>query len=110
MSNQRENEYLIKLDKNINNIKRILFKYFENNPDFTKDNMNIIVEIESNVKRYCKTILLINQYVSQIINETYDMYKLKNQSDRDVVNEYLYILYESIINDVYNYLYPQSIF
>lgn len=103
-----ENVYHVKLNKNINNLKKVLVNFFKFNPDFNKENNEIINEIELNVKQYCKTILLINNYTHEIINETYKKYTLIDNKNYDIVCQYLQTIYSAILNICYAKLFPFS--
>ena len=103
-----EKEYIQKVYKNIDKLKKIFKNFFEYNTDFNKDNETILNEIEYNIKKHVQTITLVNQYVNEIIKKTHEKYTIKNIDKIEDVNDYLNILYTCILNDVYNFLYPNS--
>lgn len=102
--------YEKRMNDNINNVKKVFYNYFDYCDDFTRNNEEIINEIEQNVKQNVQTIYLISTITQQIVNETYKKYTIKDKSNIETVNQFLTSLYSTIISDVYNHLYPHAYF
>jgi hypothetical protein len=103
-----EKEYVQKVNVNINKLKKVFRNFFVPSDDFDKDNTIIFSEIEENVLLHVQSILLVNQYVNEIIKKTFEKYKIKDISKLCDVTEYLQLLYTTILTDVYSYHYPNS--
>jgi len=98
-----------KLQQNIARLRKVFNYFFLYDIDFEKSDQEIITDIFDKIKTHVQSILLINQYVEKIIEETHKRYRIKDNTRlNECDSEYLFPIYESIIRMVYEYLYPDS--
>jgi len=101
-------EFRKKLNYSIFNLKKIFNYYFEYHFDFEKKDEEIANEVINDVKKHVSSMLLLNQYVNFLLDETYKKYFLKDDKKNKVyeLNELLSCVYSDIISCCYYHLYP----
>lgn len=89
-------------------LRKIFLNFFQHHEDFDKTNEEIKLGIIEMVKKEITSILLLENYVNEVISKTFEKYKMKEEANKATINEYLRSIYSSIITCTYSYLYPDS--
>ena len=97
--------YTIKMNKHINNLRKIYMNYFQLHDDFKRENRDIIEEIKTAVKDSLHSILLSPLMTTGLIEETYNKYRINNPASKNEISTLLKRIYGDIIVDTYKYLY-----
>ena len=101
-------EFNRKLRHSVNTLRKIFYNFFEHHQDFDKSEEEVINGITDMVKKEIQSIYLLDQYVNEVIFETFKKYKLRSESNKSNVIELLQNLYSQIIETTYSFIYPNS--